>query len=129
MPSGVSSNLDILPSGIIPPNPAELLASDNLDIAIEYFKKKYDYIIIDTAPVGLVTDSIIMSRVANAVVYVVRAKYTEKGSLDFISSLISDNKLKNVSIVFNAEDLDSKSKYGKYKYGYSYYGFGYGNEK
>lgn len=129
VPSGVSSNLDILPSGIIPPNPAELLASDNLDIAIEYFKKKYDYIIIDTAPVGLVTDSIIMSRVANAVVYVVRAKYTEKGSLDFISSLISDNKLKNVSIVFNAEDLDSKSKYGKYKYGYSYYGFGYGNEK
>ncbi|MBR3884217.1 MAG: polysaccharide biosynthesis tyrosine autokinase [Bacteroidaceae bacterium] len=128
VPSGVSSNLDILPSGIIPPNPAELLASDNLDIAIEYFKKKYDYIIIDTAPVGLVTDSIIMSRVANAVVYVVRAKYTEKGSLDFISSLISDNKLKNVSIVFNAEDLDSKSKYGKYKYGYSYYGFGYGNE-
>lgn len=129
VPSGVSSNLDILPSGIIPPNPAELLASDNLDIAIEYFKKKYDYIIIDTAPVGLVTDSIIMSRVANAVIYVVRAKYTEKGSLDFISSLISDNKLKNVSIVFNAEDLDSKSKYGKYKYGYSYYGFGYGNEK
>ncbi len=129
VPSGVSSNLDVLQSGIIPPNPAELLASDNLDIAIEYFKKKYDYIIIDTAPVGLVTDSIIMSRVANAVVYVVRAKYTEKGSLDFISSLISDNKLKNVSIVFNAEDLDSKSKYGKYKYGYSYYGFGYGNEK
>lgn len=129
VPSGVSSNLDILPSGIIPPNPAELLASDNLDVAIEYFKKKYDYIIIDTAPVGLVTDSIIMSRVANAVVYVVRAKYTEKGSLDFISSLISDNKLKNVSIVFNAEDLDSKNKYGKYKYGYSYYGFGYGDEK
>lgn len=128
VPSGVTPNLDILTSGIIPPNPAELLAGNNLDVAIEYLRKQYDYIIIDTAPVGLVTDSVIMSRVADAVVCVVRAKYTEKESLAFINSLVADDKLKNVSIVFNAEEVDTGKKYGKYRYGYSYYGFGYGNE-
>ncbi len=126
-PSGISPNLDVLLSGVIPPNPAELLAGENLDVAIEHFKKQYDYIIMDTAPVGLVTDSIIMSRVADVVVCVVRSKYTDKVSLDFINSLITENKLKNVSIVLNAENVDSKKKYGKYKYGYSYYGFGYGD--
>lgn len=130
IPSGVVDNLDLLPAGIVPPNPAELLAKDNLDIAVKYLSGIYDYIIMDTAPVGLVTDSIIMSHVADAVVYVSRMKYTDKSDIAFLNSLVEEGKLSNASIVLNAEEVMRGAKgyghRGKYKYGYSYYGFRYG---
>lgn len=125
IPSGVSQNLDVLPAGIIPPNPAELLSRTNLDKAIEYLKEKYDYIILDTAPVGLVADTLIISRVADATIYVCRADYTAKNDLKLVNSLFKENKLKNMSIVLNGIDM-TKRKYGYY-YGYGQYGkYGYG---
>lgn len=129
--SQIVDNLDILPAGIVPPNPAELLAKDNLDKAIEYLSAKYDYIILDTSPVGLVTDSIIVSRVANVILYIARANYTEKTDLEFITSLIKDKKLNNVALILNAEDFDKQTSlsnlHSKHRYGHSYYGAGYGD--
>ena len=128
MPSGVNDNLDILPAGIIPPNPAELLSRKNLDKAMDYLKDAYDYIILDTAPVGLVTDTLIISRVTDATVYICRADYTPKSNMELVNSLCREGKLKNLSIVLNGIDM-SKKKYGYY-YGYGKYGkygrYGYG---
>ena len=141
MPSGVNAYLDILPAGIIPPNPAELLSRKNLDKAIEYLKEVYDYVILDTAPVGLVTDTLIIARVTDATVYICRADYTPKNDLKLANSLFKENKLKNMSIVLNGIDM-TKRKYGYYygygdgrrgRYGYGQYGkygqYGYGNKK
>ena len=141
MPSGINANLDILPAGIIPPNPAELLSRKNLDKAIEYLKEKYDYIILDTAPVGLVADTLIISRVTDATVYICRADYTPKSNLELVNTLCKEGKLKNLSIVLNGIDMSKKKygyyygygkygKYGRYGYGkygrYGQYGYGYG---
>jgi Mrp family chromosome partitioning ATPase len=116
--------LDILLAGIVPPNPAELLSGTNLDRAMEYLRGKYDYIILDGPPVGLVSDSLIISRVADIVAYVVRLDYTHKADARFIMSLVAEKKLENLSIVVNAEDLKKKN-YGSY-YG-SHYGSYYGS--
>lgn len=116
--------LDILPAGIVPPNPAELLSGTNLDKAMEYLRGKYDYIVLDGPPVGLVSDSLIISRVADIVAYVVRLDYTHKADARFIMSLVAEKKLDNLSIVVNAEDLKKKN-YGSY-YG-SHYGSYYGS--
>lgn len=125
VPSGVVPGLDILPAGIVPPNPAELLSRSNLDKAIEYLSAKYDYVILDTAPVGLVSDSMIVSRVADALLYVVRIGYTNRDAFTFLKSLISDGRLENVSVVVNADGV-TKRKYGYGNYGYGGYGYGYG---
>lgn len=128
MPSGINANLDILPAGIIPPNPAELLSRKNLDKAMDYLKEVYDYIILDTAPVGLVADTLIIARVTDATVYVCRADYTPKSNLELVNSLYNEGKLKNMSIVLNGIDM-TKRKYGYY-YGYGEHGkcgrYGYG---
>lgn len=120
LPSGVNNNLDLLLSGPIPPNPAELIARPSLDIIINHLKEKYDYILIDTAPVGLVTDTLQIGRVADATVYMCRADYTPKESFGLINSLANEKKLPNMSIVINGIDM-SKKKYGYY-YGYGRYG-------
>lgn len=127
VPSNVVDGLDILPAGIVPPNPAELLSGHNLDRAIEYLRGKYDRIILDAAPVGLVADSMIVSRVADAVAYVVRLDFTHKADATFIASLIKEKKLENVAIVVNGEDLEKKtysssrgsSRYSSYGYTYT----------
>ena len=86
---------------------------------------KYDYVILDTAPVGLVSDSMIVSRVADALLYVVRIGYTNRDAFTFLKSLISDGRLENVSVVVNADGV-TKRKYGYGNYGYGGYGYGYG---
>lgn len=124
--SGVNDNLDLLPAGIIPPNPAELLAKENLDKAIELLSEEYDYILLDTAPVGLVADTLLIGRVANASVYVCRAGYTAKSSFDFINEIKSENKLPNMSLIINDIDIENGTYYGAGKYGYGKrYGYGY----
>ena len=126
IPSTEVHNLYLLPAGIVPPNPAELLSKSNLEVAISYLSKKFDYIIMDTAPVGLVSDSIILSRVVDAVVYVSRVGYTEKAAFEFLNSLVKDGKLENVSIVVNGDDVEKRTRtYGyvhSYSAGYAYYG-------
>ena len=132
--SDVSKNLYILPGGTVPPNPTELLARDGLDKAIETLKKNFDYVILDTAPVGMVTDTLLIGRVADLSVYVCRADYTRKNEYTLINELIDGNKLPNLCTVINGLDLKRKKygyyygygKYGKY-YGYGKrYGYGYG---
>ena len=118
--SGVNRNLDIMPAGPIPPNPAELVSRESLDRIFATLRKEYDYIIVDTAPVGLVTDTLMIARVADLTVYMCRADYTPKSSFEFINSLNAQKKLPQISIVINGIDM-SKKKYGYY-YGYGKYG-------
>ncbi len=134
IPSGVDENLFLLPAGIVPPNPAELLARPNLDKAFEYLSKKFDYLILDSAPVGLVTDSMIISRVADAVCYVMRFDYTQKADVKYLNGLVEGGKLEHVSIVMNGEDIKKKMfAYTRNRRGSNpYVGYGYvsyGDEK
>lgn len=138
-PSDINQNLYILPGGTVPPNPTELLARDGLDKAIEILKKYFDYVILDTAPVGMVTDTLLIGRVADLSVYVCRADYTHKVEYTLINELAEEKKLPNLCTVINGVDLKRRKygyyygygKYGKY-YGYGKrygYGYGYGQEK
>ena len=138
-PSDINQNLYILPGGTVPPNPTELLARDGLDKAIEILKKSFDYVVLDTAPVGMVTDTLLIGRVADLSVYVCRADYTHKVEYTLINELAEVKKLPNLCTVINGVDLKRRKygyyygygKYGKY-YGYGKrygYGYGYGQEK
>lgn len=118
--SGVNNNLDLLMAGPVPPNPGELVTRKSLEETMDILKEHYDYIIIDTAPVGLVTDTLALGRIANATVYVCRTDYTQKSSFGLINGLAYEKKMPNMSIVLNGVDL-SKKKYGYY-YGYGKYG-------
>ena len=124
--SDINSNLFILPGGTVPPNPSELLARKGLEEAIEQLKQHFDYIVLDTAPVGMVTDTQLISRVADLTVYVCRADYTRKSEFALVNELATTNKLPRISIAINGLDL-KKKKYGYY-YGYGKYGkyYGYG---
>ena len=125
-PSDVNKNLFILPGGTVPPNPTELLARNGLDRAIETLKKNFDYVILDTAPIGMVTDTLLIGRVADLSVYVCCADYTHKAEYTLINELSFEKKLPNLCTVINGVDL-KKRKYGYY-YGYGKYGkhYGYG---
>ena len=118
--SGVNNNLDLLMAGPVPPNPGELVTRKSLEETMDILKEHYDYIVIDTAPIGLVTDTLALGRIANATVYVCRADYTQKSSFGLINGLAYEKKMPNMSIVLNGVDL-SKKKYGYY-YGYGKYG-------
>ena len=124
--SDINSNLFILPGGTVPPNPTELLARKGLEEAIDQLKQHFDYIVLDTAPVGMVTDTQLISRVADLTVYVCRADYTRKSEFALVNELARTNKLPRISIAINGLDL-KKKKYGYY-YGYGKYGkyYGYG---
>lgn len=133
--SDISDNLDILPGGPVPPNPTELVARDVLDKAIGLLKEKYDYVILDTAPIGMVTDTAIIGRVADACVYVCRADVTPKAGYEFINVLKRDKKFPKLMTVINGIDMSKRRhSYGygygkKYGYGKGYgYGYGYGYE-
>ena len=119
-PSGVNKNLDLMFAGPVPPNPTELLARENLSQIIEMLKAEYDYIILDTAPVGLVTDTLQIGKLTDVTVIVCRADYTPKAAFGLFNGLAAEKKLPNMCIVLNGVDL-SKKKYGYY-YGYGKYG-------
>lgn len=124
-PSGVSKNLELILAGPVPPNPAELLARRNLGDIIDFLKEDFDYIILDTAPVGLVTDTLHIGKHTNVTVFMCRADYTPKASIQLFEDLSKENKMPNCCIVLNGIDM-SKKKYGYY-YGYGKYGrYGYG---
>jgi len=134
-PSGVNKNLDLLLAGPTPPNPTELLARESLGEIMSLLREKYDYIILDTAPVGLVTDTLQIGRYADVSVFVCRADYTPKSSFGLVNSLAMDEKMPNMCVVLNGVDMSKKKygyyygygKYGKYgRYGYGRYGYGYG---
>lgn len=130
----VEPNLYLLPAGAIPPNPNELLSKPRTGELMEYLRRDFDYIVIDSAPVGLVSDTFMVSKYADATVYVMRDNYTEKDTINFVNNLIADGKIHNVGVVLNyaGAGMDTgKYNYG-YKYGYRYsyayrykYGYGY----
>ncbi len=134
-----NKNLDVLPAGVIPPNPGELISREQLDRAIELLKEHYDYVLLDTPPIGLVSDTLSIGRVADMCLFVCRADYSPRANFDLINSLSAENKLPKINLVLNAVDMKKKKygyyygygKYGKYgKYGrygrYGKYGYGYG---
>lgn len=129
-------NLDVLPAGVIPPNPGELISCQQLDQAIEMLKQHYDYVLIDTPPVGLVSDTLSIARVADMTLVVARADYSPRSNFKLINEFKQENKMPKISIVLNGVDLKKRKysyyygygKYGRYgKYGhYGHYGV-YGN--
>ena len=120
--SSVHKDLDVLTSGSIPPNPAELLRSKRLEDLFEKLKNEYDYVIVDTAPAMVVADTFLINKHADLTLYTVRANYTEKRLLNFINDARNEDKLKNVTLVLNSVKA---AHYGYGKYGYSY-GYAYG---
>jgi len=108
-------NLDFIPSGPVPPNPSELLLNGEFSSLIDEIQKEYDFILMDTPPVGLVTDGIMAMRKSDLSIYVVRANYTKKDFLKSLNRMIAVNKLSNVAIVLNALPYSNKA------YGYGYY--------
>jgi len=106
----------VLPSGVIPPNPAELLMSKKVNSLFEELKKEYDYIIVDTAPVSLVTDTMLVAHLADVFIYVVRANYLDKRMLRVPQIIYKEKKLPNMCMLLN--DTDTTKGYG--------YGYGYG---
>ena len=125
----INKNLDVLPAGIIPPNPGELITREMLDKAFEHLRTIYDYIILDTPPVGLVSDTLELGRLADVSFFVVRPEVTTKNDVDNINRIAETKKLPKVNLVLNGIDL-KKKKYGFYygygKYSYSRYGTYYG---
>lgn len=116
--STFNRHLDVIYSGGIPPNPTELLTSGRYEILLEQLKTSYDYIILDTAPLMLVTDTFLFAEMADATLYVTRSQYTEKTLIDFANSNIESGKLKNVGFVLNDVDRDFFGYGNKYGYGY-----------
>jgi len=120
--------LSIVFAGSVPPNPAELLSNGRFEEILNILKKQYDYIIVDTAPTILVTDTLLISQLADITVYVTRANHTDKKLLTYSKGLKEQGKLVNVSYVIN--NVGGERGYGyKYSYGYTYgynYGYAYG---
>jgi len=109
---------DMIHSGIIPPNPAELLMNGRFEEIMEYANQNYDYVIVDTAPVNLVTDTLLLSEYADLFIYIIRANYLDKRLLELPNMLHKEERLKNMAILLNG--LDSERGYG--------YGYGYGGD-
>ena len=128
----VEPNFYVLQTGPIPPNPNELLSKRRAGDLINLLKKEFDYVVIDSAPVGVVSDTFLLSKYADASIYVVRENYSEKDTISFINNMVHDKRLKNVAIVLNqatAQNAQGRYKYG-YKYSYRYrYGYAQGYSK
>lgn len=125
--------LDILPAGAIPPDPNELLLKKRLDTLIAELKETYDYIIIDTAPVGAVSDSLIVNRLVDVNLYVCRAGYSDIRNMEFLNHIKTEGTLTRPYLLINDIDLESKYYYQRgYHYGYGHkygYNYGYDDEK
>ncbi|WP_372483400.1 GumC family protein [Elizabethkingia anophelis] len=117
--STFNPNLDVIYSGMIPPNPTELLTNGHYEKLLKELKMKYDYIIIDTAPLMLVTDTFLIADLADATIYVTRSKYTERSLVEFANNNINQNKIKNAGFVLNDVNKNYFGYGNKYGYGYS----------
>lgn len=107
-----NDNLDVIVSGSIPPNPAEILNNNRLDELFAQLRTTYDYILVDTAPIGLVSDTFVIDRVADATLYVCRKGVTPNDQIEALNDLVAEEKLKNVSLILNGVNGESLSRYG-----------------
>ncbi len=112
-------NFYVLPSGIVPPNPVDLLMNNRIDDMFDQLKKEYDYIIVDTAPVNLVTDTLLVAKNADLFLYVIRANFLDKRMVKIIESIYREKNLPNMAVVLNDTKLRKTYGYG-YGYGYGY---------
>jgi len=112
-------HFDIIVGGTIPPNPSELLLTNRVQELIDQLKERYDYIIIDSAPIAMVSDTYSLTRYANVTVYVTRSNYTKRSLVRYMNNAIARHQLKNVAVVLN--DSNPKMSQG--------YGYGYGQDK
>ncbi len=121
-PSGIHSNLSVITAGSVPPNPNELLAKPALDELISTLKSEYDFIIIDTAPIGMVSDGFLLNRIADVNLFVTRAGVTPKKFVEDADRYFNENKIKKMYFILNSVNLNKESyRYGLYKkYGYGY---------
>ena len=121
-PTGVHPRFHVLTSGPIPPNPSELLSNGRLPILLAELRKEYDYILIDSPPYGLVTDSALIAEHVDATLYIVRYNYTVLDHLKRIGELQRARRFSNLSVIFNGVNYGAGYGYG---YGYGGYGYGY----
>jgi capsular exopolysaccharide synthesis family protein len=126
-------NVDMLPAGVTPPNPSELLMSDRLELLIEELKKTYDYVVVDNVPAQVVADAGIVNRVADVTLYVIREGKIDRRYLPELQRLYEEKKFNHLCIIINDAKIEKKHYgygygYGRYGYGYGGYGYGYGNE-
>lgn len=112
VPSNINPLLDIITAGPVPPNPAELILSNRLDALFDELRNRYDYIIVDSAPVAMVSDTFSLMRIADAVIYVCRANYTQREYIRYCNNLVTDGRLHNVSLVVNATNSSQGYGYG-----------------
>ena len=112
VPSQVNPLLDVITAGPVPPNPAELILSNRLDALFDELRNRYDYIIVDSAPVAMVSDTFSLMRIADAVIYVCRANYTQREYIRYCNNLVTDGRLRNVSLVVNATNSSQGYGYG-----------------
>jgi Mrp family chromosome partitioning ATPase len=131
-----TENLYIVPAGIIPPNPSEMIMDPRMGEFINYLKSVFDLIIIDSAPVGLVSDSKIIAQHADATIYVIRQRFTVKKQLPFINELYTQNLLPSIGILVNDVKIGGINSYYGYGYGYGYgysynysYNYRYGSDR
>ncbi|MGZ3749661.1 MAG: GumC family protein [Flavisolibacter sp.] len=120
-----AENLFVLSCGPVPPNPSELLLDPKLNDLFDFLKSNFDVVIVDTAPVGMVSDAMTLSKFANSTLYIVRQGHTFKKQVLLIDELYQTNKLPKISIVLN--DVKLRSGYGYYGYGRYAYGYGHGS--
>ncbi|WP_368029609.1 GumC family protein [Arcobacter sp. s6] len=120
-----SKNVDVITTGVLPPNPSELILTDAMKNLLEELKKSYDYIIMDTPPVGLVTDALILMNYSDITFTIVRANYTRKEFIRNLDRLSKEHSHNHVGMILNGVEIGDKYGYG---YGVSY-GYGYGNGK
>ena len=114
IPSGEHKNLDLIPCGTIPPNPAELLQTERVDELFAELRKRYDYIIVDTAPVAMVSDTYLLDRIADMTIFVSRYKYTPSEMIDYINQVVEQKRMHNIACVLNGV----KGLRAGYGYGY-----------
>lgn len=127
VPSKVNENLDVLFSGQIAPNPNDLLDMDKFTEMISYLRTQYDYVVLDSAPVMLVSDTLQLVEKSDVLLYVVRSEFTEKGMIDFAAGFQIENQISNMAFVLNSVKPEN-TRYGK-KYGYGYYSYTHELEK
>lgn len=118
LPSGIHPSLYVVPAGTVPPNPGELLMSERLDSLFVELKKEFDIIIVDSAPIGKVSDTYLLNRVVDNTVYITRQEYTPRDVTELINDIYENKKLNNMGVILNGVSHSSSSGYG-YGYGYS----------
>ena len=119
----IEKDLFVISSGPIPPNPSELVMSEHVEKLFEFAKENYDYLFIDTPPIGYITDALVLSSSVNHSIFVLNTKFANKKGLKFLEEIIEKSKIKSNALILNGVRKNRfKYYYGKYGYGYGYYG-------